>query len=226
MKNWHILTIFLTILTVFSSEAFAQKIKVRRVKGNQAVVEFSGGALQQGQAYELVQDEFSEAGASSSGSSRRRYLVNVNFSMSAMKSDAAGTESETDMSLGARFGWNFGQFEMGPLFSYSSDSTGKVTVNVLKAGGWADFNLIPNIPGEIFVFGVGGFGAFGQSEGGGSSLTIMEFGGGPFIKWFPLATDVGFRADVGYGYQKQSGGTSGDVTITGLTSNAGLIAYF
>lgn len=226
MKNGCILTIFLTILTVFSSEAWAQKIKVRRVKGNQAVVEFSGGTLKQGQAYELVHDEFAEADSSAGGSSNRKYMVNVSFAMSAMKSDAAGSESETDMSLAARFGWNFEQFEIGPWFSYNSDSTGKVTVNVMKAGGWADFNLIPNIPGEIFVFGVGGYGAFGQSEGGTASLSILEFGGGPFVKWFPFATDVGLRADVGYGYQKQSGGTSGDATITGLTSTAGVIAYF
>jgi hypothetical protein len=219
MRKWILLTILLTV----SSSSFAQKIKVRRVKGNQAVVEFSGGSLQQGQAYELVQDEFSEG---SSSLSRRHYSVAAQFNLTNIKSDAAGSENETDMSFTARVGWNFGQFEVGPLFSYSSDATGNVTVNVIKGGGWADFNMIPNGPGELFVYGLGGYGSFGQSDGAGRSLSLMEFGAMPFVKWFPTGADYGFRLDMGYIYQKQSGGTTGDATISGIGSNAGLIAYF
>lgn len=223
MRKWLLVTILLTVVSALPLQSQAQKIKVRRVKGNQAVVEFSGAPLQPGQAYELVQDEFSEG---SSSASNRRYVVSLDFSLTSLKSDAPGSDSDTDMSLSGRFGWNFGQFEIGPLASYASNSTGNVTINVLKAGGWGDFNLIPNIPGEVFVFGVGGYGAFGQSDGGGASLSLMEFGVGPFAKWFPLGSDFGFRIDAGYMYQRQSGGTTGEVTITGFASTVGLLVYF
>ena len=214
--------ILMTILLTLSSQAFAQKIKVRRVKGNQAVVEFSGGSLQQGQAYELVQDEFSEG---SSSASHRRYLVNLNFSLENTKSDASGAQNETDLSLSGRFGWNFGQFEFGPMLSYSSDMTGSITLNTLIAGGFADFNLIPNAPGEIFIYGIGGTAGAGQREGSGSTISLMSFTVMPFVKWFPTGGDLGFRIDAGYAYQKL-GASGGDVTVTGIVATAGIIGYF
>lgn len=218
-KNFVLLVLFFT----FSSQALAQKIKVRRVKGNQAVIEFSGGTIQPGQAYELVQDEFSEG--DSSGGSQRRYLVNLNFAIENTKADSTGATNDTDIALAARFGWNLGTFELGPLVSYSSDATGSVTTTTMLFGGWADLNMIPNAPGEIFVYGVGGQAGFGQREGNGSSQSLMMFMVMPFVKWFPFGSDVGLRLDAGYVYSKQ-GSTSGDVTTTGFMTSGGLLGYF
>lgn len=211
------------LFLTFSFEAGAQKIKVRRVKGHQAVIEFSGGTIHPGQAYELVQDEFSDANPGSAP--QRRYVVSLSFAMENTKADTTGATSDTDIALAGRFGWNMEQFELGPTISFASDQTGSVTVSTTIFGGFADFNLIPNVPGEVFIYGVGGTGGFGQREGNGSSQSLMHLTAMPFVKWFPYGSDVGFRFDAGYVYQKQ-GTTAGDVTVTGFLGTAGLLGYF
>ncbi|WP_347359183.1 hypothetical protein [Bdellovibrio sp.] len=216
--------LILCALLAFSSSAFAQKIKVRKVKGSQAIIDFSGGSLAPGQVYELAPDEF---GDTTMSQSMRKYLVSVSFSLMNTKSDAAGASNETDISISGRFGWNFASYEFGPLGSYSSDATGSNTATTLAVGGWADYNMISNTPGEIFVYGLGGLGSFGQHDNGaGAKSDLMTVFAGPFVKWFPTGSNVGFRMDGGYIYQKKSGGVGSDTTVTGLSLQAGLIGYF
>ncbi len=220
MKKW---LLVLSVLT-FATSAFAQKIKVKRVKGNQAVVEFSGATLESGQVYELAGDEFAGAGLSTTSS--RKNVIGLRFSFLNTKSDVANSQNETDIRLDAKYGWNLGSFEIGPLVTYTSDQTANVTATSLVFGGFADYNLIPNIPGEVFVYGLGGQGGFGQSDSGtGQKRDVMILLAGPFAKWFPTGQDFGIRFDAGYTYAKSSGGTS-DATITGLAFAAELMAYF
>lgn len=216
--------ILLVALLTFSSSAFAQKIKVRRVKGNQAVVEFGGAPLQPGQVYELMaQDDFGDASPSTGG---RNYVLGLNFSFSSSKSDAAGANNVTDISLSTRFGWNLGSFELGPVLSYRANDESSFNNTVIKAGVFGDFNVIPNIPGEVFIYGVGSYFVFGQRDNGaGTKGDIMEIFAGPFVKWFFGGSNYAIRFDGGYQFQKISS-SSGDVTLTGLGMTAGIQAYF
>lgn len=213
----------LTTVILLSQTTFAQKIKVQKVKGNQAVVEFSGGSLKPDQVYELTSREFTDAAQEIVA---RNYLVALSFSLLNTKSDAPTSVSETDFSLTAKFGWNLGHFEIGPLASYSSDATGSITNSLFKIGAFADFNAISNIPGEVFLYGLGGTGSLGQYEGNGVKRDVMDLFIGPFVKWFPTGSSVAFRIDAGYIYQKQSGGIGSDNTITGLSTNVDILAYF
>ncbi|MFV8258026.1 hypothetical protein ACNQKP_09475 [Bdellovibrio bacteriovorus] len=214
----------LILLLAFSSSAFAQKIKVRKVKGSQAIIDFSGGSLAPGQVYELAPDEF---GDTTMSQSMRRYLIAVSFDLTNTKSDAAGASNETDIAISGRFGWNYATYEFGPLASYAADATGSLTSTLFKFGGWADYNMIANTPGEIFIYGLGGLFDIGQLDNGaGSKRDIMEFFAGPFVKWFPTGSNVGFRLDGGYVYQKQSGGVASDNVVSGLAMQAGLMGYF
>lgn len=215
--------ILLAVLT-FSSSVFAQKIKVRRVKGNQAVVEFGGAPMQPGQVYELMaQDDFGEAGTSSGS---RNYVLGLNFSFTSSKSDAAGAANVTDISLTSRFGWNLGSFEVGPVLSYRANDENSFNNTIIKGGVFGDFNVIPNIPGEIFIYGVGGYLAAGQRDNGaGTKGSITEIFAGPFVKWFFGGSTYAFRFDGGYQFQKIASNSS-DVTLTGLGMTAGIQAYF
>ncbi|MEN0058203.1 MAG: hypothetical protein AAGB31_05165 [Bdellovibrio sp.] len=219
MKKW----ILASLILVCASTSLAQKIKVRRVKGNQAVIEYSGGILQPGQAYELAHDEFSEP-SSSSGS--RQYVVGLDFSLLSTKSDASGAESVTEVTLGGKFGWNFVSYEIGPLVKWTSSTTGSATSSTFRVGGFADYNMIHNMAGEAFIYGLGGSASMGQQDVGGNKKDLMTFFAGPFAKWFPTGGSVGFRTDLGYIYQRQSGGSSGDVAVSGLSWEAGILAYF
>lgn len=219
-NNSRKLLLFTALLTTLSSTAWAQKIRVSKVKGNQAVVEFSGGRLEAGQAYEISSEEFTE-----SSSSVRNHLVSVGVSLLNTKSDAAGATTDTEFILAGKFGWNKGTLEFGPQASYSSVGNGNLTVTTLKVGIFGDYNMIPNTPGDTFIYGVGGTFDLGQLDTGvGAKTDLMGFFVGPFAKWFPTGSPVGFRVDGGYIYQKRSG--TSDSTVTGISGNVGLIAYF
>ncbi|AHI06295.1 hypothetical protein BDW_08975 [Bdellovibrio bacteriovorus W] len=211
-------------LLLSSTNAFAQKIKVKRVKGKQAVVEFSGGHLQTGQVYELASDEYSDS--SSSGGSRN-YVVNLSASLSSTKDDGPSAENVTAIELKTRFGWNLGHIELGPLLTFSSSSQTNGTVSTFSVGGFADYNLLSNAPGEAFLYGVGGHLSIGQHDPGtGAKNDLMNLFAGPFVKWFPGGGNYAFRGDLGFIYQKISTSTAGDITNSGLQSSVGIIAYF
>ncbi|MBO9666882.1 MAG: hypothetical protein J7501_08720 [Bdellovibrio sp.] len=210
------------LISITAAPAFAQKIKVRKVKGNSAIVE-STGPLQPGAVYDLMSaDDFGEE----IGSTPRKYLVGLNFVFTNTKSDAANTTAETYLNLSAKFGWNLGTFELGPLIDYRMNHVNDVTQTTWKVGGWADYNFTPNMAGESFLFGLGATGAFGNEDrGNGTKVDLFNVFVGPFAKWFPTSSSVGFRMDFGYVYERQSV-TDGYTTASGLASSAGIFAYF
>ncbi|MGE5087245.1 MAG: hypothetical protein ACM3MG_13145 [Bacillota bacterium] len=215
---------FLLTALVFSliSPAFAQKIKVRKVKGNTAIIE-SSSLLRPGAVYDLMSpNDLSEDITPSS----RKYLVGLNFALTNTKSDAANATNETNVNLTIKFGWNLGTFELGPLLNYNMSHANDITQTLWKIGGFADYNFMPNISGETFLWGVGGTGAFGNwDKGNGTKVDVMDIFAGPFTKWFPTSSAVGFRVDLGLSYQRQTTTTENN-TVSGLASSAGIFAYF
>ncbi|WP_413557559.1 hypothetical protein [Bdellovibrio sp. HCB209] len=216
-------TIFLiTMMTLCSASAYAQKIKVRKVKGNTAIVE-STSPLAPGAVYDLIsQDQFGEE----DGPANRNYVVGVNLSFSNTKSDAANSKAETAAAFTGRFGWNLATFEVGPLVQFNMTHVNDVTATTWKLGGYGDYNFTPNITGEAFLFGLTGYGAFGNEDRGtGTKFDIVDVFGGLVVKWFPTGTSACFRAEFGYLYERQTV-TGGYNTETGLASSVGIFAYF
>lgn len=212
-------------LSIFAPETFAQTIKVRRVKGNQAVVEFSGSPLRAGQTYDLGS---SGDLVPSSGETARHYVVGLDFNLANTKSNVANSGSQTLIDINARMGWNLGTFELGPTFSYVSEpGINDSTNTTFSLGGFVDYNIITNIPGEPFIYGLGAQGFFGQTEAGSTSTKNDVFSvlTGPFVKWLPTGGPVGFRVDGTYVYQRTSS-SGGDVATTGFSLFGGLLVYF
>ncbi|MNJ94660.1 hypothetical protein D3C87_123620 [compost metagenome] len=218
--------LILTALTL-STPAFAQKIKVRKVKGNQAVIEFSGAPLRLGNVYEISsEDAFGDMSTSSNGGSRA-HLLGLSFSLQNGKSDFSGAKNTTNIDLSARYGWNMGSYEFGPILSYTSSNavTGN-TASLIKGGAFADYNLIPNAAGEVFLYGLGGFAEFGSNDsGGGSTTSVMNLAVGPFVKWFAVSSSFALRFDGLFEYAKYSG-NAGDTTYSGILLRAGIANYF
>jgi hypothetical protein len=210
------------ILLTIAMPTWAQKIKVRKVKGNQAVVDFSGEPLQNGQVYELTSESFSEP---TSGGSRD-HVIGLQASFSSGKFDSAGAKSETVISLQGRYGWNHGTYEFGPLVGYSSTNSSGTTISTIRGGAFGDFNLVPNSAGEAFVYGAGGSATFGSNDSGsGVTRTTMSFAAGPFVKLFNLSGSFAIRLDGLYQYDKYSG-NGGDATYSGFLLLAGFSNYF
>lgn len=211
----------LLLIFLSSANAFGQKFTVNKIKGNQAVIEFTGSQLILGQTYDFSSEEFPL-----STSENRNHIISLSLNFSDAKSDAINSTSSADLNLLARFGWNFGTFEFGPIGSYSSLSRGGLTSTTLKLGGFADYNFNPNFPGEAFVYGLGASISGGIYDPGvGGQTDLMGVFVGPFAKWFPWEGPVGFRIELGYIYENISGVLTSS-TNTGLGTNVGINAYF
>lgn len=214
--------IYIAILSLMPTISEAQKIRVKRIKGNNAVVEFSG-SVQEGKTYDIFADDYSEN--KSVNMSNKKYLLAGSAEISARR-DGDGV-SDNHIGIDARAGWNKGEYEFGPLFSFSSTSY-NTNSQVFAVGGWYDYNMIANTQGEIFIYGLGGLLAFGMREGDNDiRQDLIRANLGLFMKWFPLGTNVGFRFDGGYDYEQTSGGSGTlDYTKSGLKISAGFMGYF
>ncbi len=213
---------FILIAVLFLSvrESFAQKIRVQKVKGKQAVIEYSGGTLVPGQIYQIG-DNFDST--EENAPAPRRYYFDMSANFISVKSDAANSsETVTNMSATTSLGWNFGDFEAGPALAFSTTSSGGTTSSSFLFGAYADWNIIPNISGEAFLYGVGMLAAAGQgSYGNSESSTTFLLQPVLFAKWFFGNTNTGVRMNLGFRYQKY-----GDFGATGVMGGAALITYF
>jgi len=230
MKNLLVLALIL-----ISSTSFAQQFRVEKVKGNKAVIQFSGTSLSQGGTYSI-------GGGSSStratGSGSRDYVIGGSFGY---YSGSDTTEypppstafnsknSSSDLSLLARFGWNKETYEAGAILKYrnvDSDYT-FYHYNAFSGGGFYDYNFSPNRPGgDSMIYSVTAEATFGSfSPKGGSGGSAMDYFLGGSMKWFGLNSNFAIRTDLGYSYQKisPSGGT---LTSQGFGLRAGIASYF
>lgn len=208
------------IASLLPLTAFGQKIKVKRVKGNSAVIEFSG-RLEQGKSYDIFNDEYSTL---PNTGLQKNYSLAGSAEISARRDDDG--VSDNTISIDVRAGLNKVDYEFGPLFNYSSNSYVSTTQAFLF-GGWYDYNMIANTPGEIFIYGFGALAAFGMAENAASvKQDLMRLNGGMFVKWFPGGGSVGLRFDGGLDMMQASGSDSqSDYTKSGLKLSVGIVGY-
>lgn len=218
-------TLILASLLI-SSTCLAQQFKVERVKGNKAVIEYSGRLIP-GQSYSVTggEEESSDSG------SERRYVIGGSFDMRNLTQNNSvlnTSAKDNAMGLTGRFGWNLGHFEIGPIVGYTnidSEVRGQ-NFSMFSFGAFADYNLTPNIAGESFIFGASGEGSYGSiSASSGTSSSVMSGFVSGFGKWFVFGPSTALRLDAGYLYEKTS---SNNVTLTsqGFNIRGGLATYF
>lgn len=216
-------SVFVMATLCSAREAWAQEFKVEKVKGNKAIIEYSGGFLGPGHTYSFsssskAEDHFSPVG-------ERHHLVGLGASFSSLAEAAGGAagNSNTTMSLNSRFGWNLETMEFGPILQYSSTSA--PSSSTYSAGAFGDYNFTANRPGVDGIFGVGAQVDVG-SQSSTTNATIMEILPSGFYKWFPTANPFCFRFDVGYLYEKTSYTGGSSLTTAGFEVKAGITEYF
>ncbi len=215
--------ILIATLLLSAQASLAQKIKVQKVKGKQALIEYSGGTLVPGEVYQIGNDLDSTP---DNPTPPRRYYFDMSASFFSFKSDAANSETLTNVSATTSFGWNFETFEVGPALAFSTTSSGGSTRSSFLLGAYADWNIIPNISGEAFLYGLGLLATAGQ--GGydqGATATTYLLQPVLFTKWFFGNTNTGIRLNLGFRYQKYMA-SGGDFGATGVVGGASLITYF
>ena len=144
--------LFFLLVILFNLPAFAaEKIKIKKVKGNTAIIE-TEAPLKEGQTYEITPEALSEdVDYKANVLKSRQNSLTAGTSFEYIKSDLLQSSS---FSLQARYGWNFSTLEVGLLTEISSlDQGGGATTSFL-AGGYFDYNLISNRDPRQFIYGV------------------------------------------------------------------------
>lgn len=208
--------------------SLAQQIRVEKLKGNKAVIEFTGNLIP-GKTYSI--DGTSASHSENSAHGKRQYVLggSLGFSSSAYTSPSINaTLKHSDMNLSTRFGWNYESFEIGPMFGYKNVDSDYADQHFssFSGGAFADYNMTPNRPGETMIFGVTGEAVFGSiTPKTGNSGSTMEFFVGGFFKWFGLTDSTALRADLGYDYLKTTADASSN-TLQGFVLRGGIATYF
>lgn len=219
--------VFFLASLLISSAAQAQQFKVEKVKGNKAVIEFLGPPLFQGRTYSVG----SALNESTEGSVRRYVLGgSLDFHNITRKySNLSGVEKDNVLHVTARFGWNLGSFEVGPLVGYTnSDSFRNLPskYTLISFGAFTDYNLTPNTLEAGSLYGVGGELSYGhQSLENNNSVSVLSLFASGFGKWFVFGPSTALRLDLGYSYQTESGGTT-TATSQGFAFRGGVVTYF
>lgn len=209
--------LFSALFFIFSQQAFSYIGTVQKIKGTKAIVEFERNAkVREG---DMVSTDMSSGGNNSSSSSMGKYQNRDYFLTYAIdlvnSSTAAGSVTVT--ALSTKFGFNFGHFELGPIFSMTSGSTSSSNTSTSTTfGAFGHYNFTANKPNQDWVYYAGG--KFTQSSSGSGTTNIAGYGG---VSWFPFGNNIAFSAEL-FGGQSTSNGSS----ITQMGISSGPLIYF
>lgn len=214
------------IITTSSFSAFAEKFKVKKVKGNQAVIETTA-VLDEGQTYELVSESISQdVDYKSNVLKSRENSLTLGGEFNFLRAD---TYQSNSYSFQVRYGWNFSSLELGALLNAISTDVGAGATTTILGGGYFDYNLISNrdpkkiIYGTFALLGVGST-SYPSSATGGSSTTLQTNIGG-FFSYFIGTTSTALRGEL-YGIYQQVNTTASQSAVTGAGARGLLVFYF
>jgi hypothetical protein len=186
-----LLTIF--VLISFKAQA-AETFTVKKSKGRQSVID-SSIPLIEGETY-IIQ------------TSKQSGLISEDVTYprsnrSRQNSFAAGIDSsffkadnlqEHHIEVEARYGWNFGDYEIGPVLHINLLDEGAGFNTDFSIGGYFDYNFTPNVTRAELVYGLTAQGFGGNREfTNGSSAQIFAFGGGGFLSWYLMGSTTALR---------------------------------
>lgn len=213
--------IILLTTTFYLFQAHSQSFQVKKIKGRQALIEITQGQLEVDQEYSLKSNR-------NANQVSRGMLVGIegaNLMFRSRNSDSNGTtSSNTTFDLQTTFGWNFGHFEVGPKFSFTT-SNGGVTTSNFGAGAFLDYNFQPNRIGESVIWGAFAAFSFATMEAGGSKSTDTTADAGGFMKWFPFNEWLCLRVNLKAEYSEAKTDVSTNKS-TSFILNGGVATYF
>jgi hypothetical protein len=226
IHNWNIFVLGLTLIGLALPANAAEQIRVKKVKGNSAVIE-TDIPLEEGKTYELADEKFS---------------ANVDYKSNTLKvrsnSLSFGTDFEyvrselsqnTAFNLNLRYGWNFSSLEVGITTSLQSRDQGAGNTSSVLVGGYFDYNMVANRDPRDFIYGgfillATGSTQYPSSTAGGSTTKIESNAGG-FMTYFLGDSNTAIRGELFYNYQ-QINTTVQQNSIAGAGFRGLLVLYF
>jgi hypothetical protein len=227
MKNTPILSAFIcTIILGITHSASAEKIKVKKVKGNSAVIE-STTPLEEGQTYEIgpeaVAGEVDYKGAAMKS---RTNSLSFGANFEYLKSDLSQSNI---FGIQGRYGWNFSNLEVGLMAELESVDVGAGATSTFLVGGYFDYNMVSNRDPRDLIYGpfvllATGSTQYPASATGGSSTKLASNVGG-FLTYFLGGSSTAIRGEGFYNYQ-QINTTAGQNAVAGFGARLLLVYYF
>jgi hypothetical protein len=211
----------------FTYSAYADQIKVKKVKGNSAVVE-SDVVLEEGKTYDLVMTPVADNVDYKSNSIKvRKNSFSFGTDFEAVRSDLS---QNTALNLQFRYGWNFANLEVGVSGLISTRDQGAGSTNSFLAGGYFDYNLVPNRDPKEMIYGpfillASGSTQYPSSSTSGGSSTKIETNVGGFLTYFLGQSTTALRGEVFYDYQ-QINTTAQQNSVGGAGLRGLLVFYF
>ncbi|MEQ1723832.1 MAG: hypothetical protein ABL930_11695 [Pseudobdellovibrio sp.] len=224
-KTYSYLIIAVALLT--SHKAMAEKVTVKKVKGNQAIVE-TQTPLEEGQTYELQTDGSisQDVDYKSNVLKPRNNSLTLGAKLDFLKSD---TTQSTSYSLQVRYGWNFGTLEVGALLEGTGSDLGAGATTTVALGGYFDYNLVPNRDPKKIIYGPFALVSFGSTSypntGTGGSSTTLNSNIGGFLSYFIGDSTTALRGEV-FGTYQQVNTTATQASQMGGGFRGLLVFYF
>lgn len=212
----------------FESPSEAQTIKVKKLKGNQAIVEFVGN-LENGQTYQIASDEknlglsMDDVNTNTSKISVRKNFIGFGFDFYNYSTDPGGVTTGSTVASTFSYGWNKTQYEFGPLL-YFAMSGSAVTTTSFGVGGFYDYNFTKNKSGTQSIFAAGISGMYKSTSGGSTSLSSISLDPGVSWKYFAFIQSC-LRFDVTYHYESKSAGSTNS-NQSGPHISGSIVTYF
>lgn len=194
MNQVKLILSILTLFTLTSLFAKAETFTVKKTKGRQAVIE-SSVPLIEGETYiiqPIKQSGLISEDVSYPKSNRSRensFSAGINSSF--FKADNL---QEHEIDIEGRYGWNFDDYEAGPLLHINLLDEGAGFNTDFYVGGYFDYNITANVNREDVVYGVTAQAFGGNREfTNGSSSQIFAMGAGGFLSWFLMGSSTALR---------------------------------
>lgn len=219
--------LFLLIFLLLATSANADQIKVKKVKGNTAVVE-SNVVLEEGKTYELAPESIVDNVDYKSNTLKvRKNSFSFGTDFEYVKSDLS---QNTQLNLQVRYGWNFANLEVGATGSFASRDQGGGTTSAVLVGGYFDYNLVPNRDPKDFIYGpflliAAGSTQYPASSTAGGSTSKIESNAGGFMTYFLGQSNTALRGEIFYNYQ-QINTTAQQNSVAGAGFRGLLVFYF
>jgi hypothetical protein len=210
-------------LLAFPQFALAQKFKVKKVKGNSALIE-SAVPLEEGKTYELKNEEISsDVNYSDIGFKSRQNAFSLGFNTSYIKGD---TQQLTSYNIQARYGWNFSHVEFGTVGQVSFIDHGAGGTTDFSAGGYFDYNLVTNRDSKSLIYGPFVLATIGSLQStGGANANIIDVNGGGFLSWFLTNSSAALRVEA-FGDYQQVSSSAAQTSLTGFGMRGLISVYF
>jgi hypothetical protein len=216
----------LVVSFVSQNASASESATVQQMKGKKAILLFSNDIpFSVGQEVFINSAEGAEIGLSKE---RRNLLQRMNsISLTGKFSNLKQEDVKaSELSLSLLYAWNWSEYEFGPQITLSNTELDDTTISSTGFGGFVDYNIDQNVPGQDRVWGLmarvlmSNRTSKDDSDTTKTNLTTLDLG--LQAKFFNLSQVLAIRTEFVYEIIK----VEDQKDVTGFVFNFGLQSYF